>query len=277
MSQFDDYIAIVEIDGKDVYLDPGQKMCPYGMLRWTHELTTGMRMTDKGASIDKTSSITPKSPTIQRSADLTIDEKGNVQGTARLAMNGQEALYWRQVAQVNDASEFNKRFNESTRASLPEGVQADFNHFEALDAFNSDLVATAKVSGSLGSATGKRLILPGLFFEARGKYPFVAQESRQSPIDLHYATNERDETTYHLPAGFNIDSTPRAANVAWTDHGLMTIRSSAKDGSYTLTRSFARTPTLLDASDYDNLRWFYRNMSQADQQQIVLSRPATEN
>ena len=35
-SQLDDYIAIVVLDGKDVYLDPGQKMCPFGLLHWKH-------------------------------------------------------------------------------------------------------------------------------------------------------------------------------------------------------------------------------------------------
>ena len=34
--QLDDYIAIVELGGKDVYLDPGQKMCPFGTLHWKH-------------------------------------------------------------------------------------------------------------------------------------------------------------------------------------------------------------------------------------------------
>ena len=28
LRQLDDYIAILLIDGKEVYLDPGQKMCP---------------------------------------------------------------------------------------------------------------------------------------------------------------------------------------------------------------------------------------------------------
>lgn len=277
MDQFDSYIAVVQIDGQEVYLDPGEKMCPFGMLRWNHELTTGMRATDKASAVEETPAGTPRSAIVQRTADLTVDEKGNVQGTARLVMSGQEALYWRQLAQVKQTSEFNRLFNESIRTALPEGVQVDFNQFEALDNENADLVATAKITGSLGSVTGKRLILPGLFFEARGIYPFVAQENRQSPVDLHYATMERDETTYHLPASFDLDSKPRDANVSWRDHGTMTIRSSTNDGSITLTRAFVRTSTLLDQGYYDNLRAFYRNMSQADQQQIVLTRPATEN
>ncbi len=47
--QLDDYLAIVELNGKDVYLDPGQKMCPFGSLHWKHTLATGLRLTEKGA------------------------------------------------------------------------------------------------------------------------------------------------------------------------------------------------------------------------------------
>ena len=43
--------------------------------------------------------------------------------------------------------------------------------------------------------------MPGLLFEARGKHPFVAEESRSVVVDLHYATLEQDEVTYHFPPG----------------------------------------------------------------------------
>ena len=270
MSQFDDYIAIVQIGGNEIYLDPGEKLCSFGTLHWQHELAHGIRMTDKGTAIEMTPAGTPKSASIQRTADLTVDEHGAVSGTVRMVMNGQEALYWRQLAQVKEATEVGNEFSESIRSTLPDGVQANFSQFEGLDGFDSDLVAVAKVSGSLGSATGKRLILPGLFFEARGKYPFVSNESRTAPIDHHFATMEQDEATYRLPAEFKIDSSPKAANVSWGDHGTMTVRSSMKDGSITISRALVRNSAVLDAGYYKNLREFYQSMSEADQQQVVL-------
>lgn len=48
LSQLDDYIAIVEIGGKEVFLDPGQKMCPFGILHWKHTVAGGLRLSEKG-------------------------------------------------------------------------------------------------------------------------------------------------------------------------------------------------------------------------------------
>jgi len=81
---------------------------------------------------------------------------------------------------------------------------------------------------------------------------------------------EQDEATYRLPAEFKIDSSPKAANVSWGDHGTMTVRSSMKDGSITISRALVRNSAVLDAGYYKNLREFYQSMSEADQQQVVL-------
>jgi hypothetical protein len=275
MDQLDDFIAVVQIDGKDVYLDPGQKMCPFGILHWKHELATGFRLTDKDAAIETTPAGTPKSADVQRVADLSIDEQGAVQGTARLLLSGQEALYWRQIAQTGQ-SEVGKRFTEWLRESLPDGVSVDFSGFDGLDNYETNLVATATLSGTIGSGTGKRLILPGVFFESRGHRPFVAQEIRTTPIDLHYAVMEEDNVTYRLPRGVGVDSTPSATNISWGDHALLQIRTAAKDGSIQVTRNLVRNSTVLDAGYYPMLRNFYLKMSDADQQQIVLSRSTTE-
>jgi hypothetical protein len=276
-AQFDDYIAVLQIAGKDVYLDPGEKMCPFGNLHWRHELASGFRMTDKGAVIETTPADPPKSTDIQRTADLAIDENGVATGTIRLVMTGQEALYWRQVAQENEKGEVSKQFNEWMRASMPEGVTADFDHFDGLEDYDATLVATANLAGTLGSATGKRLILPGLFFESRGRHPFVAQETRTVPIDLHYAETEEDDVTYHFPAGIAVASAPQATNVSWGDHASLQIRIDSNDGAVKVTRALVRNPAVLDAGYYTTLREFYLKMSAADQQQLVLTRSKTDN
>jgi hypothetical protein len=275
-TQFDDFIAIVQINGKDVYLDPGEKMCSFGDLHWTHELATGFRQTEKDTGIETTPAGTAKSADVQRFADIAIDEKGSVQGTVRLVMTGQEALYWRQIAQENERNEVSHQFNKWMSGDLPEGVTANFDHFDGLDDYDGNLVATAKVSGTLGSATGKRLIVPALFFESRGKHPFVQQEKRTIPVDLHYATTEEDDVTYRLPSSVGIDTAPHSANVSWGDHASLQIRSIADKGSIHITRNLVRNSAVLDEGYYTLLRDFYLQMSEADQQQVVLTRTGSE-
>ncbi len=274
--QLDDNIVIVELGGKDVYLDPGQKMCPFGSLSWKHAFTSGLRLTAKGAEIATTPAISFKGSTIQQTADLTVDETGNVKGTARVAMTGPEALYWRQLALENDEAEVRRQFIESMRNDLPEGVQADFDHFQGLDDPSVNLIGLVNVSGSLGSVTGKHFFLPGLFFESRSKHPFVAQDKRVTPIDLHYPKMTQDEVVYHLPAGYTVESTPKTSDVTWPNHALLRIASDAKENTVKIQRAFIRNFTLLDSKEYNDLHDLYLKVAAADQQQLVLTRVKTE-
>ncbi len=84
-------------------------------------------------------------------------------------------------------------------------------------------MATVKVSGSLGTATGKHFFVPELFFEAKGKHPFVAQDKRTIPVDVHFARSEQDDVTYRLPAGYTTDSDIKPHTVYWPDHAKLTI------------------------------------------------------
>ncbi|MGA9667745.1 MAG: DUF3857 domain-containing protein [Terracidiphilus sp.] len=272
MSQFDDYIAIVQIDAKDVFLDPGQKMCPFGDLHWKHQLAKGLRLSDNGTTIASTSAAPPKLAVVQRVADLTLDEGSNVKGTVRFVMTGPEALHWRQLSIENDENQVRKLFNESLRDDLPEGVQADFDHFLAYTDYESNLIGIANISGKIGSSTNARLILPGLFFESRAKHPFVGEETRTVQVDLHFAEMEQDEITYRLPPGFEVESMPRSSDIPWADRISLKIGSSTQNGIVNVDRTFVRNFALLDPVEYNNLRYMYTRMAAADQEQLVLTR-----
>ena len=205
MEQLDDFVVRLTIDGKDLLLDPGEKMCPFGTLSWKHSLATGYQLTDTGAERVMTPALTYNGTILNRVADLTIGPDGEVKGTARFVMSGQDSLHWRQVSLENDEDEVKRQFNESIQGEFPDGVRADFDHFLALDDYNVNLIAVAKLEGTIATATGKRVFLPGLFFESQAKHPFVAQDKRVTPVDVHYAKTEQDDVTYHLPAGYTID------------------------------------------------------------------------
>jgi len=162
--QLDDYIAVVALDGKDIYLDPGQKMCPFGSMHWKHSLATGFRLTDNGAVIATTTGLTYLSSLEERVASLSIDETGNVTGTIRFILNGPDALYWRQIALENDADEVKKRFNETMHDIIPDGVEAEFDHFLGLDDYESNLIGIVKVSGTWEPRPGSTLSCRGYFW-----------------------------------------------------------------------------------------------------------------
>jgi hypothetical protein len=271
--QLDDYLVDVLIDGKDIYLDPGEKLCPYGTLHWKHTLASGLKLEDKDPVT--TPAISFKGAIIHRVADLNVDASGSVTGTVRYAMSGPDALKWRQLSLQNDQEEVKKQFKEAIQDDLPEGVQSEFDRFQALDDPAVDLVAQVKVTGTLGSITGKHFFLPALFFESRSKHPFVARDKRITPIDVHYPKIEQDDVTYHLPQGFSLESALQPANTSWPNHAMLKVVSSSSAGSAKITRSLVYNFTLLDATDYPDLHDFYQKVATADQQQLVLTRTTT--
>jgi hypothetical protein len=273
--QLDDYIAVVNLNGKDLLLDPGQKMCPFGMLHWKHTYASGLRLTDNGPAAATTPAGVYTSSSISRDAELNIDSSGNVKGTARFILTGQEALHWRQIALKNDESELKKQFTESIRADLPDGVQADFDHFLALDQYDSNLMAVVNVSGNLGTATGKHFFLPEQFFQAHAKHPFVAQDKRTTPIDVHYPRMEKDDVTYHLPSEFAVEVPPQPGAISWPEHAVLKVNAAVRENGVTVNRAAAFNFTILPSKDYGDLHDFFQKVATADQQQLVLTRSQT--
>lgn len=271
-AQMDDFIAVGQLDGKEVFLDPGQKMCPFGTLQWKHTLARGFRLTDKTAALVNTPSLSYKASTITRIADLRMDTSGAVQGTVRLVMQGQEALYWRQIAQENDEEEVKKRFNEWMNGNLPEGVQVEFGDFLGLTDYESNLMANVRVSGNPGTVTGKHLFVPALFFEAKSKHPFVAQDKRTIPVDVHYARSEQDDVTYRLPAGYSMELNGKPDTITWPDHAKLVITTTADPGTVHVMRDLVYNYTILNPKEYGSLHDFYQKVAAADQQQITLTK-----
>jgi transglutaminase-like putative cysteine protease len=272
--QLQDYIAVLVIDGKDVFVDPGQKMCPFGSLHWAHQLVGGLRLTESGAVIAGTPASTYKDNVTQRIADLAIDAQGNVKGTVRFVMTGAEALYWRQLALQNAPDEVKRQFDEWLQTMMPEGVEAHVDHFLGLDDPDSNLLATVNAKGVLGAAVSKRLLLPELFFESREHQPFVDQAKRLEPVDMHYGEQVSDQVVYHLPPGFSVEGAPQDVNDLWPGKAEFIAKTQTAPGQVTVTSTLARAFDLVDPSDYQDLRGFYQKVATASQAELVLDAAA---
>jgi len=174
----------------------------------------------------------------------------------------------------NDEDEVRKQFNESIHDDFPDGIQPEFVRFIGLDDPSVDLEALVKISGNIGTATGKRVFLPGFFFEVRSKHPFVAQATRITPIDVHFARMSQDVVTYNFPAGFTVESAPQSSDFSWPQHSYLKIVSQPSANKVTIGRVLAYNYAILEPKEYTGLHDFYQKIASADQQQLVLTRSA---
>ena len=271
MSQLNDIVVRVIVNGKEVYLDPGEKGATFGQLHWKHNLAGGIRQSEKGTELGATPANIYKDASVTRTANLTVAEDGSVTGTARIALNGPEALRWRQRAIVDDPDEVKKQFNAWLESVAPEGVHAELDHFLGLADYNSVLMAVVRVSGQLGTTTGKRMFLPYSFFASRAAHPFVADAHRTTAVDMHYADIVHDEVSYTLPDGYSVETLPADATSSWPAHAILKFAAQTDPNSITVNRTLARAFVLVTV-DYDQLHDFYQKVATADQQQVVLTR-----
>ncbi len=271
LDQLDSTVVLLNTGGQQMVLDPGEKMCPFGTVSWRHSYAGGLGQSAEGPSFTTTPMQQYAGNTIRRTGVLALDEKGGVSGQLQIAMTGQEALRWRQTALENDETEVKKEYDADLVTMVPDGVQAHVDRFEAMDDPNTPLIAVVNVSGTLGVAAGKRLVLPGFFFETHGPAPFVNVEKRIEPVDMHYAERVTDQINYRLPAGMTVEGAPQDVNIAWPNHALLVAKSLAQPTQITVAQTLTRAFTLAKSEEYQELRGFYQKVAAADQGQIVLA------
>jgi len=267
--QLDSLLVVLHIDGKEIYLDPGERLCPFGQLHWTHVMAGGLEENAKGPMDTPPNGM--KDAVTAHAADLTLDAQGGATGTMKVLMSGPAALHWRQLNLTTDPDEVKRSFEESLHEVLPQGISGEVTGFQGMDTSAGYLSVAVKVSGQLGTTTGKRMMLPGFFFSTGTHTQFVAEEKRESAVDLHYGEQVIDDVVYHLPVGFSVESAPSAAQLPWPDHAALVVKTAPGTGTFEIKHIFARAFVLLGAKEYPALRDYYQKIATSDQQQLVLA------
>ena len=272
MSQFTDFIAVLRLDSKEIYLDPGQKLCPFGELAWQH--ASSESYIEDAAAPSLTPMVSAKDAITARVADLTIDAAGGVTGTVHLVMNGPAALDLRQLKLTNVAGAVEQQVNESLRRVIPATLSVQLNGIQGIETSDGFVQVTARVSGTLGSVDGERIVLPAFLFSSSALPQFTSEETREAPIDMRYPEQVMDEVIYHLPAGYSVEGAPDSMQLPWPDHANLTVKVSSTAISIDVKHIFARGFDLLDAKEYPALRDYYGKLADKDRQQITLSASA---
>ena len=267
--QLDDELAIVSEGGKDQFFDPGQRYCEFGKLHWKHTWVSGLRQSDKGLQFVNTPGIDYKESRTDRIAELNLEPDGKVSGRITITMNGTDALRWRQEILRADMDQAKKDFEDELQADMPPGVSVKTNHFLGESDFTSRFMALVDVSGSLGTATGKHVFMPAVFFEAGAK-PLFPSSKRENPVDLHYPYSVFDQFTLHLPPGMSVESLPQSATVNFASFGAYATKYVTKTSDYAYGRQMLVGTPFYKKEEYADLRGFFQKTSAQDQSQLVL-------
>ena len=271
-NQLDAVVVGITIDGKEIVVDPGEKTAPFQTLGWAHAGAGGVALTADGKIETVFTPVALNTDnTVVRVGKLTVNPDGTAAGTLKVGFTGQEALHWRQLALRIDGTNLNQQMERLLQQQAPDGVQLHLDRIAAIDDSSKQLVAVVTVSGSLAQHAGSHLVLPRLFFDSKTADPFPSEDARALPVDVHYPSQEQEQITYALPAGYSLEGAPPDANVKWENNAAYQVRSKVDPGSILTARLLARGFTMLDAKDYGALRNFYEQVVVSDRQQIVLT------
>jgi hypothetical protein len=274
LRQLDDYIAIVNIDGKDKSFDPGSRFCAYGHLAWKHSDTGGLRQTDGGTMLAGTPGETYLDSAVYRVANLKMDETGVVNGKIDLKFMGSPALKWRQKALVDDKETVERELKDSVERMLPGGMDLKVLSINHLEDYEEPLTATLEVKGPIGSPTGKRLLIPGDIFESNSKATF-AHDKRELPVCFQYRYAARDAIRINFPAGFQVESVPSEGSVKLPKMAVYNLKATADDKGVTIRRDLYLAEITYMTKEYPDLKTFYTQFEAKDQEPIILKVAAT--
>lgn len=270
--QLNSEVSIVHLaDGKDLFLDPGTRFCPFGLLEWTRTAVEGVRQTANGGTeLAKTPEPDYKQTVSQRIGQLKLQPDGSLTGQILLVWTGQEALSRRIDGGKTDEAGRAKALEDDLRTLLPSATTVKLVQAKGWDQPGDKLQGLFNVElPSFATSTGKRLLLPTALFEQGEKQPFVHQQ-RKNPVYFSYPYRIYDNVQITLPAGLQVESLPQKQSVN-PDFGIYSAERIQKGNMLELHRDFAIGGFAFQLSIYPELKSFYEKMKSGDDEQIVLS------
>jgi len=266
--QFDSVISLVHLNGKTIYLDPGTRYCPYGIMRWMFSGTTSMDMRNPG-DMANTPDSRGEDAITKRLTEVTLTPEGDAKGEVHVEFFGVEALEWRLAALETDEAGRKKALEDELKSWLPANVVVKMTESSGWDNEDVPLTAAFHVEvPAFASAAGKRLLIPTAFFPPRNKWR-ISGGTRKYPVYFHYAHMEMDHLSVQIPEGYSVENlaAPQEENAKFARYAS---KSSVSGQQIHLLRSLNFGGIYFPPDRYDDLRNFFIKVQSDDESQTVV-------
>jgi Domain of Unknown Function with PDB structure (DUF3857)/Transglutaminase-like superfamily len=266
-SQFDAEIAIVQLDGKDAYLDPGSKFCPYGIIDWRYTSVGGLRQ--GSTEFGETPGPSYQQSISTRMADVALDDHGVIDGVVTLVFKGIAAMTRRQEGGKTDSEGRKKMLEDELSSQLPGNSQVTLLNSPDWDGVETPLVAQFRVRCPFAVAAGKHLMLMQHLFQIDEKSRFPATQ-RANPVLFRFPWLEADEVHIKLPPDMKLDSLAPDDSVN-LPYALYKVhqKQEAPDRIFS-RRDFVMATTLIPVDKYKELKTFFDKVASDDSQPALV-------
>ena len=267
--QLDSEIVQVNLGGKDIYLDPGTKYCPYGLLRWWRTSTMALKPGKKTAIFTVVPAFNYEKAQTRRNAVMALDDGGNLKGELTVQFQDLEALEHRLDASQEDQAGREKDLEEEARTWLPNTAIVKFKEAQGWEDTDKPLTAVFTVElPAYASVAGKRLLIPASLFQLKHRDAFNHPD-RKYPLYFPYAFTELDTVRFKIPSGFSMESVPQQQD-ARLPYASYRSASQMENNELVTRRVLYFNVIFSDVPKFPELKEFFGKVQAGDEQQAVL-------
>ncbi|HJQ41075.1 MAG TPA: DUF3857 domain-containing protein [Thermoanaerobaculia bacterium] len=264
-------MAVVTLDGKPLYLDPGTPHAPFGTVSWEKTSVPAFQIARDDVKWIEIPGHPPAEALTKRTAALKLNGD-TLEGTMTVTFHGQEALTRRVRNAGDDEAARRKAFEDEVKGWFADGATVKAVSFAGLSTFAEPLTATFEVSLPIASRAGSRVLVPLAVFSAAQANPLAAA-TRTNPLYFPYAYRVEDEVKLTMPDGLAVATAPPPAKV---DAGPFKYDNEVNVNGSELTyrRALNIDALLIEKKYYNSVRNFFSAVTTADQKPLVLTQKA---
>jgi transglutaminase-like putative cysteine protease len=258
--------------GKILFFDPTNELTPLGRLWGGLQANFGMLVTPEGGELLELPQLPVDTNGIERTAKMTLDDKGTLRGDVHEVRMGDRA--------AAERYELRSTIQDTDRIRPVEAVVgASFSTFQILKATVANLRVADRPfewyytleADNFAKAAGDLLLVRPRVLGSKASSLLETKEPRQYPIE--FAGPERDTDIFEitLPPGYQLDELPPPVNV---DDGFAAYHSKTEVVGRVLryTRTFEIKDLSVPVSKAEQLRDFYRIIASDERNSAVLKR-----
>lgn len=272
--QFSSEIAIVKLDGKEVFLDPGTKFCPYGLTDWRYSAIKGIRQAEgKGTEIVETPVSNYNQAMITRFTRLKIGGDGRAEGGLGVAYYGLEAMERRREGGRTDAEGRKKLLEDEVKSWLSSDSEVTLTNPPDWDKTSESMSVHFQIKTPMMIGAGKRLLIPLHPFEFNSRARFAASQ-RANPIYFYYPSREIDEMHLTLPPGLEVENLPADDGQKLTYAIYKSEQKPEGPNGIFAKRDLIMGGLAFPQNMYGEVKSFYDKVKAGDDQQAILKAAA---
>jgi transglutaminase-like putative cysteine protease len=258
--------------GQILFFDPTDELTPLGRLSGALQSNYGMLLTPDGGELLALPQLSADSNGIERTAKMTLDDKGTLRGDVHEVRVGDRASSQRYALRSTT--------QDTDRIKPVESVAgASFSTFQILKATVANLRVADRPfewkytleAPNYAKTAGDLLLVRPRILGSKTSSMLETKEARQHPVEFEGPERDTDVFEIELPAGFEPDELPPPVNL---DAGFASYRSKTEIAGRTLryTRTFEIKNLSVPVSEAQKLRDFYRVIADDERNSAVLKR-----